>query len=585
MITPNRGRGESPQVGIGVAIGAVTTVCATTTDGDRVSVTSRPTSVTIDPDASPVTEFADLGRNPETVSLGGRIFSPATLIAEAVRELVPSDASAVCTHPANYDDKQVAQLRQALDLAGAREVRLLSEPLAAVAWLDHEHGPLSPGRVLVYDLGATSLDVAVVEVGADGERSVVGTPLRSYDFGGRPLGAMIVRYVGDVLGSPRRLPVSLADSDELRAWHVRDSLAVLWECLHAAELGLDDIDRILVVGGASRAPEVSGVLAELGPPVVTAADPGHCVAAGAAWTAVRRSDRTLPPAVVRAGPSLVSAVAALSVLGLSTAALLAPVPGSGELWRQSPAIDGMPHAQAPQGPGGENHPPVAIPDLMSATVGDAASGPAPASPTGEPLPAMASPAPRSTESTPCPDAPGAMGGPYADPSRFENPLPFDPAAAAPAPIRRAEPFGPTGGSDSPATNFSPPTPPSGQSGSTPPAGQGGSTPTDQPTTRTTPGGGGTAPTGTDPAGQGPATGGGSGTTGDTTGGQSGSTPGGSTGGPPTGTGGTTTPDHTPPAGGPPTVPGPVGGGPVGGGGLAGGGIHPSGGGFGGFVGH
>ncbi|RDI68861.1 Hsp70 family protein [Nocardia pseudobrasiliensis] len=468
MITPNRGRGESENVGIGVGIGAVTTVHATVSESGPPEVTTRPTSVTVDPEFSAVTDFADLARHPETVTLGGRIYSPATLIAESVRELVPAGADAVCTHPACYDDKQVAQLRQALDLSGARQVRLLAEPLAALTWLAHEHGPLAPGYVLVYDLGATSLDVTLVEITAEGERRIAGTPIRSYDFGGRPLGAMIVRYVGDVLGPGRRLPVSLADSDELRAWHVRDSLAVLWDCLHAAELGIGDISRILLVGGASRAPEVARALAELGPEVVVSADPGHCVALGAARTALRPSARALPLSVVRAGPSMVSAVAALSVLGLASAALLTPTPGSGEMWRQTPVLDGPPGASALHDPGASGQERTVTPEaVLSAAVGEAIST-VPA--LANPLPDKASPPP----AAPALPADAPTGGAYADPSRFENPLPFEPQIDPNIRFDHTQNFGPSTNFAGTTTNPGSHNPPS-TGGSTPPAGQGGST--------------------------------------------------------------------------------------------------------------
>ncbi|MFI5777669.1 Hsp70 family protein [Nocardia sp. NPDC051570] len=611
MIIPNRGRGESENVGIGLGIGAVSTVHATASESEPLSVTTRTTSVTVDPDSSAVTDFADLARYPETVTLGGRIFSPATLVAEWVRELTPADAQVVCTYPACYDDKQVAQLRQALDLSGARQVRLLAEPLAALTWLDHEHGPLTPGRVLVYDLGATSLDVTVVEVDADGERRIIGTPVRSYDFGGRPLGAMIVRYVGDVLGSPpgRRLPVSLADSDELRAWHVRDSLAVVWDCLRAAELGIGDIARILVVGGASRAPEVARALAELGPPIVMSADPAHCVAAGAAWSAMRPSARVLPLSIVRAGPSMVSAVAALSVLGLATAALLTPTAGSGEMWRESPVAGGAPNVSSPLDSADEPQARTVSPDaVLSVAMGEAVNGAGVALPAPRnPVPGMASPvAPKvPAASAPVPSPDSATGGGYSDPSRFENPLPFDSSGGANTGADHSQNFGPPTGFSGTIPNTRSTDQTSGQGGSTSTAGQGGSSPTGHSGGEITTGGGattgggtttggsattgggdtstsGSASSGTGEAGNISGTGGAGGDTrsgaGDVSGGASGggtATTGGST------TGGSTSTDHSAPAaGGAASVHGSVGGSLGGAGGFGGGGGAHSMGGFG-----
>ena len=66
----------------------------------------------------------------------------------------------------------------------------MPEPVAAVEWLDDEFEPAGNGVTLVYDLGATSLDVAVVRTEQDsGRRGLLGPAVRSHEFGGRPLGA------------------------------------------------------------------------------------------------------------------------------------------------------------------------------------------------------------------------------------------------------------------------------------------------------------------------------------------------------------------------------------------------------------
>ncbi|MFE7747290.1 Hsp70 family protein, partial [Nocardia sp. NPDC057455] len=321
-------------------------------DRPRPAVRSRRTAVTFDSAGGlrlggirqfgmAVSDFADLGRDPEAVIVGGRIWSPANLVAAVVgelRSLEPGalEAGVVTTYPAVYSDKQVALLRQALDLSGAGDVLLVPEPVAAAEWLEHEHGPLETSFVLIYDLGGTSLDVSIVRVGPDWDNHpMIGKPMRSYDFGGRPLGSMIARYAPDVAsGSARPSMTSIVDIDGLRAAHVQDSLQVVRDCVREAGVSLSAIGRVLLVGGASRPAEVARTLAELGRPVVISADPGQTIAAGAALMAARTmalgaSDgrSTAPRVAVFSSAAVVSAVAmsAVTVFGGPTVPELSPL--------------------------------------------------------------------------------------------------------------------------------------------------------------------------------------------------------------------------------------------------------------------
>ncbi|MFB8277137.1 Hsp70 family protein [Nocardia colli] len=289
-----------------------------------------------------VTDFADLSRDPEPMIVGGRIWSSANLVAAVVNGLrdaepAATESGAVAAYPATYSDKEVALLRQALDLSGASDVALVPEPVAAAEWLEHEQGPLEPGFVLVYDLGGTSLDVTIVRVGPDWDNHpMVGKPVRSYDFGGRPLGAMIARYAhetGPRTTTPTSM-LSMVDIDGLRTAHIRDTLEVVRAAVRAADLTLSDISRILVVGGASRPAEVARTLAELGRPLVVSADPGQTVAAGAALMAARTmalaasgGKEHSPRVAVFSSAAVVSAVAmsAVTVFGSPSAPSASPV--------------------------------------------------------------------------------------------------------------------------------------------------------------------------------------------------------------------------------------------------------------------
>ncbi|MCC3326248.1 Hsp70 family protein [Nocardia abscessus] len=505
----------------------------------RPAVRSRRTAVTFDsagglrlggiPQFSmAVTDFADLGRDPDTVTVGGRIWSPANLVAAVVNELravepEASQAGVVATYPAMYSDKQVALLRQALDLSGGGDVLLVPEPVAAAEWLEHEHGPLRTGFVLIYDLGGTSLDVSIVRVGPDWDNHpMIGKPVRSYDFGGRPLGSMIARYAPDVSAASAGLSMtSIVDIDGLRVTHIQDSLQLVRDCVRAADITLSDIGCILLVGGASRPAEVARALAELGRPVVISSDPGQTVAAGAALMAARTmalgasgEHAVAPRVAVFSSAAVVSAVAmsAVTVFGGPTVPEL------------SPMLERLPDLAAPSDS--------LLVDVGSERLADAWSWMS--APTtrnsGRALPAFLSqrtsaytrfitPAPRSAGYGPsmaesqlgshprnCCAPRGSRHGGYGDPAYFVNPLPFGPVVR-PAPGDIAQPPGPglpptpglplpEQGTGLPAQPPAPGqipapgagTPPVGMPGSTVPAPQNGSTPAE-----TGPGSGGTAP--------------------------------------------------------------------------------------------
>ncbi len=289
--------------GLGFSIGSVNSVSATLS-GERLRpwVRTRRTALIYDNTGNSggagtlrfdtaVTEFADLSLDPEPVSVGGRIYSPANLVAAVTNELIAASepsAGVVTTYPAVYSDKQVALLRQALDLSGARDVLLVPEAVAAAEWLDRERGPFESGFVLVYDLGANSLDIAVVRVGPDWpDHPIIGKPVRSHEFGGRPLGAIIARYARGATPDGTTSSIAPRDARDLRIAHIRKSFDLVRSCVRASGRTMADIDRILVVGGAARPAEVARTVAELGRPVVMSADPGQCCAAGAAHFAAR----------------------------------------------------------------------------------------------------------------------------------------------------------------------------------------------------------------------------------------------------------------------------------------------------------
>ncbi|MGW4366733.1 Hsp70 family protein [Nocardia takedensis] len=328
-------------IGLGVSIGTVNTVsalagAAAPASGRRRHVrrdpaVTRRTTLTFDSTGAArvgliprhgraVSEFADLGRRGTvTARVGNRSLSSADLVAlvtdrvigEVRRERGIEETAVALTHPAGYTADHLGSLRAALDGLGLDEVALVAEPVAAATWFEVEHGPLTPGLALVYDLGGACLDVALVRVGTEEPSPpIVGRPVRSERYGGRAFGALVARD-----GAVRA-------TEELRAEHVKASLEVVYRCLTTADVTMADVDRVLVVGGAARPGEVARVLGEeLARPVVIAADPERTVADGAALLA-RRAAQVAPDADAgrfRRGLWRAAAVACMSAIGVGIA--------------------------------------------------------------------------------------------------------------------------------------------------------------------------------------------------------------------------------------------------------------------------
>ena len=348
-------------VGLGVSIGTVNTVCAAAggvgARGQRDPGPDRPfrpggghavwrTTLAFDSTGAArvgripkhgraLAEFADLTRpGAPSARLGHRALSATDLVATVAHTVLTEtfgaalapDVGVAVSHPVGYPAECIAGLRAALDSIGLAQAALVPEPIAALAWLDAAHGPLTPGLTLVYDLGGSSLGVTLVRVGAGAPADpVVGEPLRSPDYGGRAFGALMASQARRSVVPGDSVTRSLADSDAaisgLRAAHVRRSLEVVYRCLRVADVTMADVDRVLVVGGAARPREVAEVLGEaLARPVIVAPDPERTIAEGAAILA-RRSATARDEARRRPGGSwlprrrLVRAAAAVAIAG------------------------------------------------------------------------------------------------------------------------------------------------------------------------------------------------------------------------------------------------------------------------------
>jgi actin-like ATPase involved in cell morphogenesis len=238
----------------------------------------------------------------------------------------------VVTYPANWGDYKKELLDQMIRLAGldGGRVGYVTEPeAAALAYAAQER--VEAGEVVaVYDLGGGTFDAAVLRRTATGF-AIVGRPEGIERLGGIDFDAAVFAHVAGLLGDAitdldpddpaalaavtrlRRdcvdakealssdvdasIPVLLPTKQtevritrhELEALirpSLLDSVEAMKRAVRSADLELDQISRVLLVGGSSRIPVVSQLVAsELGRPLAVDAHPKHAVALGAAWAA------------------------------------------------------------------------------------------------------------------------------------------------------------------------------------------------------------------------------------------------------------------------------------------------------------
>jgi len=294
----------------------------------------------------------ELGRD-TPVELGGASFPVPVLIRAVLAEIRTAAERAagepvtrtVLTIPASYDEADARRrlMVEVAEQAGFDVVELLTEPVAA-ALAPASGPPFAQGSlVLVYDLGGGTFDTALVRIGQhanrvlghaaiDPSRGGHGSGGRDIDAalydellksGGKPLANLVttsrtrLQLLAKTEELKRRLTESAAaedyfgDSDvllaatrdrleELAAPVIERTLDCVRGLLAATGTALDDVDEVLLVGGATQMPVVEqSVRAALGRPVRTARAPQLAVVQGAARFAAAASTRFTVPSVRR----------------------------------------------------------------------------------------------------------------------------------------------------------------------------------------------------------------------------------------------------------------------------------------------
>ncbi len=268
--------------------------------------------------------FVDTGSMLQLRTVAG-VKSPVEVSAEILKVLrLRAEESlggelvgAVITVPAYFDDAQRQATKDAAKLAGINVLRLLNEPTAAAIAYGLDNA--SEGVYAVYDLGGGTFDISILRLSrgvfevlsANGDSALGGD-----DFDQRIHCWLLEKNQLSVL-SPQdtRLLLTLArsakeqltehvdaritavlssgeiidnvitrtDFQEMSTNLIQRTLQLMRRALRDAKLGVDEVKGVVMVGGATRMPQVQHAVGEFfGQTPLTNLDPDKVVALGAA---------------------------------------------------------------------------------------------------------------------------------------------------------------------------------------------------------------------------------------------------------------------------------------------------------------
>jgi molecular chaperone HscA len=240
-----------------------------------------------------------------------------SLKARAEKSLGGELVGAVITVPAYFDDAQRQATKDAARLAGLNVLRLLNEPTAAAVAYGLDNG--SEGTYVIYDLGGGTFDISILKL-AKGVFEVLATngdsALGGDDFDRRifcwileqskcaPVNANDTRllltkareakeWLTDhqsaqitsmlTTGEVINLSITAKQFNELSQTLVTKTLTPTKKALRDAGLSIEDIKGVVMVGGATRMPQIRLAVADFFKQTpLTNLDPDKVVALGAA---------------------------------------------------------------------------------------------------------------------------------------------------------------------------------------------------------------------------------------------------------------------------------------------------------------
>ena len=327
--------GGEPVV-IANAEGARTTpsVVAFSKDGERMVGQVAKRQAITNPDRTVASIKREMG-TAHKVTIDGKSYTPQEISAMILQKL-KSDAEAylgetvtqaVITVPAYFTDAQRQATKDAGKIAGLDVKRIINEPTAAA--LSYGVDKEKDQKVMVYDLGGGTFDVSIIEMG-DGVQEVLATAGNNHlggdDFDKKVMDYIIAQFksetgidlsndkmamqrvkeaaekakidlsgmttaqislpfiTADATG-PKHLETTLtrAKFNEMTADLVEATMGPVRQAMKDSGLSMNDIDKILLVGGSTRIPAVQEAIQKFsGKEPFKGINPDECVAMGAA---------------------------------------------------------------------------------------------------------------------------------------------------------------------------------------------------------------------------------------------------------------------------------------------------------------
>ncbi len=316
--------------------GARTTpsVVAYNKDGERLVGAIAKRQAVANPDNTVMSIKRDMGTASRR-TIDGKSYSPQEISAMILSKLKADAESylgepvtqAVITVPAYFNDSQRQATKDAGKIAGLEVLRIINEPTAASLsyGLDKEENQ----KILIYDLGGGTFDVSILEIG-DGVFEVLATNgdthLGGDDFDQHIIDWMVkefkaangvdlstdklamqrlkeaaekakidlsgtlstninLPYISMGAAGPVHLDLTLtrAKFDDLTSDLVKRTLEPVNKAMSDAGLSMNDINRVVLVGGSTRIPAVQDAVKKItGKEPFKGINPDECVAIGAA---------------------------------------------------------------------------------------------------------------------------------------------------------------------------------------------------------------------------------------------------------------------------------------------------------------
>ena len=311
-------------------------VVAYTKEGERLVGKVAKRQAVANPENT-ITSIKRLMGTDQKVTLNGKEYTPQEISAMILSKLKQDAESylgekvtqAVITVPAYFNDSQRQATKDAGRIAGLEVLRIINEPTAAALAYGLDKGENKNQKILVYDLGGGTFDVSILEIG-DGVFEVLSTNgdtrLGGDDFDNRIIDILVDEFKktnnidlrNDKLAMQRlkeaaekakielsatpkttiSLPFISADAtgpkhleydltraqfESVTSDYIDKTIDCTKRALSDAKLTINDINKIILVGGSTRMPAVYDAVKNFtGKEPFKGINPDECVAVGAA---------------------------------------------------------------------------------------------------------------------------------------------------------------------------------------------------------------------------------------------------------------------------------------------------------------